>query len=53
VDASNENDKEDVARSKVADAGLDERKPVLAYDRRLPKNAKNKQHLRECCAPAP
>jgi len=29
----------------MAESGMDDKKPVLSYDRRLPKNAKNKQHL--------
>jgi hypothetical protein len=34
------------ARSRqMAESGMDDKKPVLSYDRRLPKNAKNKQHL--------
>ena len=32
-------------KSQMAESGMDDKKPVLSYDRRLPKNAKNKQHL--------
>ena len=32
-------------RERGMESNIDEAKPVLAYDRRLPKNAKNKQHL--------
>jgi hypothetical protein len=32
-------------RAAMAESGMDDKKPVLSYDRRLPKNAKNKQHL--------
>jgi len=32
-------------KTQMAESGMDDKKPVLSYDRRLPKNAKNKQHL--------
>ena len=32
-------------KAQMAESGMDDKKPVLSYDRRLPKNAKNKQHL--------
>ncbi|KAJ1495500.1 hypothetical protein T484DRAFT_3460346 [Baffinella frigidus] len=34
-----------IGRKKMAESMLDDKQPVLAFDRRLPKNAKNKQHL--------
>ena len=35
----------ELKKSMMAESGMDDKKPVLSYDRRLPKNAKNKQHL--------
>jgi len=34
-----------VDRKKMQESLMDDKQPVLAFDRRLPKNAKNKQHL--------
>ena len=40
-----DNDSTATTKRKMQESAMKDEKPVVAYDRRLPKNARSKQHL--------